>query len=321
MPLSGLGAAAVSAIGGLMSNRMTAKYNAEEAQKNRDFQMQMYKQQYDDSIKFWNMQNEYNLPSAELARLKDAGLNPLLMYGQGGVSGMSSSAPQLPSQPSGSQARAAFSNPLELAQYQLIDAQKEKLQAETQSISLQNELDSSTMNIRRLLYYGEYDKVNAIVADLGSQIRARGIVTTQQAISMSQARIYEIKRFNLDKDTIATQLSQGWENIKIGRINANAAMKQAAAAWQNAMTQGYITKWQVGAIAQDIWYKSQEQPYRLRNMSLQNALNRSGIRKSEAEIRKMGLDFYQKSIFGTDNIPSWMVPFFGAGNLAAGAGQ
>ena len=63
--LTGLAGAAVSAIGGLASNYMNAKYNAQEAQKNRDFQMQMYKQQYDDSIKFWNMQNEYNLPSAK----------------------------------------------------------------------------------------------------------------------------------------------------------------------------------------------------------------------------------------------------------------
>ena len=32
---------------------------------------------------FWNMQNAYNTPKAQMQRLKDAGLNPALMYGQG----------------------------------------------------------------------------------------------------------------------------------------------------------------------------------------------------------------------------------------------
>ena len=34
---------------------------------------------------FWNMQNAYNTPKAQMQRLKDAGLNPALMYGQGNV--------------------------------------------------------------------------------------------------------------------------------------------------------------------------------------------------------------------------------------------
>lgn len=34
-------------------------------------------------LEFWKMQNEYNKPSAQVQRLKDAGLNPALMYGAG----------------------------------------------------------------------------------------------------------------------------------------------------------------------------------------------------------------------------------------------
>ncbi len=34
------------------------------------------------NIEFWNMQNAYNDPSAQMARLKQAGLNPNLIYGQ-----------------------------------------------------------------------------------------------------------------------------------------------------------------------------------------------------------------------------------------------
>lgn len=35
------------------------------------------------NIDNWNMQNEYNLPVNQMARYKDAGLNPNLIYGQG----------------------------------------------------------------------------------------------------------------------------------------------------------------------------------------------------------------------------------------------
>jgi hypothetical protein len=53
----------------------------------------------DNNIKFWNMQNEYNDPSQQMARLKKAGLNPALIYGSGatntGVAG--SIAPSKPS--------------------------------------------------------------------------------------------------------------------------------------------------------------------------------------------------------------------------------
>ena len=35
-----------------------------------------------ENVEFWNMQNAYNDPSAQMARLKEAGLNPNLIYGQ-----------------------------------------------------------------------------------------------------------------------------------------------------------------------------------------------------------------------------------------------
>lgn len=41
------------------------------------------KRAFDQNVQMWNMQNEYNSPSAQMARLRDAGLNPRLVYGQG----------------------------------------------------------------------------------------------------------------------------------------------------------------------------------------------------------------------------------------------
>lgn len=56
---------------------------AQENKRNRKFTEHMYRQQRADSLEFWNQQNEYNLPSAQMARLKSAGLNPNMIYGTG----------------------------------------------------------------------------------------------------------------------------------------------------------------------------------------------------------------------------------------------
>ena len=87
---------ASNAIGSLINGRIQRKmmreqnaFNAEEAQKNRDYQTEM-----------WNLQNKYNTPLAQRQRLKEAGLNPYMML-NGGSTGNASSSPQ------GSQAQGA----------------------------------------------------------------------------------------------------------------------------------------------------------------------------------------------------------------------
>ena len=80
-----------SAVGGAIStsntnksnmaiNQMNNEFNAAEAQKVRDFQLDM-----------WNRENAYNTASAQRQRLSEAGLNPYLMM-SGGNAGIASSA-------------------------------------------------------------------------------------------------------------------------------------------------------------------------------------------------------------------------------------
>lgn len=44
---------------------------------------EMYAQQRADNLSDWHMQNEYNSPTSQMARLRAAGLNPNLVYGKG----------------------------------------------------------------------------------------------------------------------------------------------------------------------------------------------------------------------------------------------
>lgn len=81
MPFPFVAAGAVAAAG--IDAWSTGNMN----KKSRAFSEQMYERQKFDNLAFWNMQNEYNSPAAQMQRFKDAGLNPALIYGQQNTAG------------------------------------------------------------------------------------------------------------------------------------------------------------------------------------------------------------------------------------------
>lgn len=81
MPLiaPAVGAALINAAGTAVGAAAQGKMN----RKSRRWNEKMYAWQRNDALTDWKMQNEYNSPSAQMQRLKDAGLNPNLVYGNG----------------------------------------------------------------------------------------------------------------------------------------------------------------------------------------------------------------------------------------------
>ena len=77
------GSGLFGSIGNVVSTAMTNRAN-----------MKLADHQFAQNVKMWNMQNEYNAPSAQVQRLKDAGLNPNLMYGNGTAA--TGNSPQMP---------------------------------------------------------------------------------------------------------------------------------------------------------------------------------------------------------------------------------
>lgn len=72
--IAAAGASIINPIAQGIQNRKQRKWN--EAMMNQQRQW---------ALQDWNMQNEYNSPTAQMERLKAAGLNPHLMYGKGDV--------------------------------------------------------------------------------------------------------------------------------------------------------------------------------------------------------------------------------------------
>lgn len=107
-------------------NQMNNDFNAAEAQKARDFQLDM-----------WNRENAYNTASSQRQRLSEAGLNPYLMM-SGSNAGVASSA--------GSSAPAAATSPLSM--------QKQDFSGLTNSLSaalqIANQTKETNANVQTL---------------------------------------------------------------------------------------------------------------------------------------------------------------------------
>lgn len=95
--ISGVG----SLLGGLGSSAMnnkavqdTNKANMEIAKYQAQWQRQENEKAYQRSLNMWNLQNEYNSPTQQMARIRAAGLNPNLVYGNGVTGNSAGSAPQ-----------------------------------------------------------------------------------------------------------------------------------------------------------------------------------------------------------------------------------
>lgn len=67
----------------ILSTGANALLQAANNRQQHAFAREMYTKQRNDSLLDWNMQNQYNSPAEQMARLKKAGLNPNLVYGNG----------------------------------------------------------------------------------------------------------------------------------------------------------------------------------------------------------------------------------------------
>lgn len=214
--------AAGSLFGNLFSSQKNQEAQAAENQKNRLFTEQMYNKQVENNIKMWNMQNEYDLPKNMIARMKQAGLNPDLMYSGSGIS----AAPNLQAPSAGSPStsalppgallgESAMQGALTAAQIRNIDADTEKKVEETKGQGFTNIMLASDASIRDQLNSGILSaqgleltltgkKIDWTDADIG-KLRAdtaavqKSVEVMNQNITESAQRVANMKLDEISK--------------------------------------------------------------------------------------------------------------------------
>lgn len=250
-------------LGGAVSGGL---FGANQARKNRQFQERMYNKQVEDNINFWKMQNEYNLPSAQRQRLEDAGLNPLLMYGEGGVQNVAQSPIQSAQAPHGAQAQtSSFHTPIELANIALVKEQANLLRTEAEKnrqdiaeseqrergLKVQNEIQEATKDLQIAMKYGDNDLLSATLRKMQQDFYIAADINTQTVLTMIQAREYEAKRYNLSEYEVGQSVLQGWENVRTNKVQASASMKQAAASMMKAVNEARLVPHQIGVLTKN----------------------------------------------------------------------
>ena len=108
-------------------NRMNNEFNAAEAEKARQFQLDM-----------WNKTNEYNSASSQRSRLEEAGLNPYLMMNGGNAGTVQSS---------GSTSPASASSPLSM-QRQDFSGLSESLSSALRISNMTKETNATVQNLQ-----------------------------------------------------------------------------------------------------------------------------------------------------------------------------
>ena len=230
---SGIGAGIISGagslIGGLFSSsgsRYAARKQLQAVRETNQMNYQIAQQNNAFNERMWNMQNEYNSPTSQRARLEEAGLNPYLML-DGSSTGVAQSAPQADSsgtqvapdvgstiaggyQSLGNTIASAASQIAQMAfQNDLQQANVAKTQADAQNSDLQNQYDALRnqfaaaqflADLRLKQYQGKISKYDAnflrdSMADRLDAVKFQNTVSGSQASYYNQmAGLYDVQR-------------------------------------------------------------------------------------------------------------------------------
>lgn len=214
----------IGAIGNLFTqnsaNKKNIRFQREENEKNRKFAAQQADLAYQRQIEQWNRENDYNSPSASMARLKQAGLNPDLFYGSG-VSNMSSGSLSSVSAGSASGSASPSQVPLDFsgigqgaltaAQIRVMDAQADNLKADARKKGFEGDILESDASVR--------DALNSQQFTLGEmEIRVKGSAADLNEQQISNLR-EDLRRLKLANDNYDVTL----DNLRASTANMSSS--------------------------------------------------------------------------------------------------
>ncbi len=189
---AGAGSSALGGIGRRGRERRQVGYQKELMGTQYGNQRRLNEQGQELGMKTWNETNY----GAQMAHIKEAGLNPALMYGMSGGGGTTGGSPSGGGAASGGapQVRETpIGNPVmgmqTLAQIKLIEAQAKNLDADTE-----NKSEGGIVRGKA----GE--EIAKLIAETGTEIEKRGLVKAQKALAGMQAKNVEKTTEKIGKD-------------------------------------------------------------------------------------------------------------------------
>lgn len=216
--IGALGGAAISAIGNWFGNRSNRKASREAFERESKFarEERLAQQQWIEQM--YEKNNSYNSPAAQMQRLKDAGLNPDLMYSRGDVG--NATAPEAPAQAPtprynviptntyGQTAQIAADAGLKVAQARLADSQSKKTDTEesllTSDYLLRKARTESDIELNNSTIYVNHELGQLNHAE--AEVAAKKLQEIDVAMSEARERINTMKAQQSEIDEKIVQM-------------------------------------------------------------------------------------------------------------------
>lgn len=237
-------AAAGMNMAGQIGNAVIAAKNSEKSLR---LTKDLYQYQNELNRENWAIANEYNLPSNQMQRLAEAGLNPNLVYGTGNIQNVAGQV----SSPHGQQfqvmaprvdldflqvARLMSDIKLQNSQAQKNYSESKLIESQTTGQDLTNQFNQETLTIRELLVDQQYSSVakqmekwDQEIVDGRALTNSQIQLNAQNVDTLIQGRFVQWKELQLTEEQIGASIKQGWARVKAEIMTAGAAQTSAAA--------------------------------------------------------------------------------------------
>lgn len=257
---SSIANAAVSSSGKRSAQQRAQKYTERNMATAQQYTIDNYNMQYQGALDQWNRENAYNTPAAQMQRNVEAGLNPNLVAGAGGVQNTSGSMGGAPSaSPSPAPAGASGQG----SELNIDPVSAGRLQNETmlaQSQAALNQANANQLNALSGKTNVEAASLRAALPSVGKKIDAeiRNLLsssgyydaqtsTIPSIIALNTAHVMEsgarvdlssaqTQHFLASIAKMAIDAENETRNSKSLATQASAAMVQAGAASENAIS-------------------------------------------------------------------------------------
>lgn len=93
-PLAQAGISAIGGIGQILTQGIQNRHERQLNERSIQAQREAAQLEYDQNLLQWQRENEYNAPTQQMSRLREAGLNPAMIYGSGGAKTVSATSPK-----------------------------------------------------------------------------------------------------------------------------------------------------------------------------------------------------------------------------------
>ncbi|QXP07950.1 MAG: DNA pilot protein [Arizlama microvirus] len=216
--------------------------------KSREYNKEMYeRQKYDNDVR-WERQNEYNSPLNQMKRLKAAGLNPNLVYGQGAVANSAQQAKSADVQSYNPKAPEFDINALSGLAGKYYDIKNQPLQ--TDNLKKQNAVLDEEVNLKKAQALNTLSHTDINKFDLAQKDRLKDISAeaAEQALRKlkvdTQYTTEQNTRSQLHNEAVIDEIRERITASTIGRKKTRSEINEIAEKIKNLKTEGKIKEFE-----------------------------------------------------------------------------